>query len=76
MLREYKPFGRPGAGAPRREQESYRTKAVHNEQLNEGPEIVSMLFFSLLSYFQFSSELLLICSFCQIPKIALMFLFS
>ncbi|XP_030829444.1 uncharacterized protein LOC756624 isoform X3 [Strongylocentrotus purpuratus] len=45
MLREYKPFGRPGAGAPRREQESYRTKAVHNEQLNDGPEILKFLQF-------------------------------
>ncbi|XP_072173426.1 uncharacterized protein [Diadema setosum] len=41
MLRDYKPFGRPGGGAPRREQEAYRTKAVTTKELdNQGPEML------------------------------------
>ncbi|XP_063952661.1 uncharacterized protein LOC129257677 isoform X11 [Lytechinus pictus] len=45
MLRDYKPFGRPGAGAPRGEREAYRTRAVSDDQLNDGPELLKFLQF-------------------------------
>lgn len=48
MLIDYKPWGRPGGGAPRDERDNRRTKKMELKELNKGEDMVRLWSFSFI----------------------------